>query len=398
MKILYVIDSLGAGGAERSTAALLPVLREKGADVAVATLYRAQEGSEQEVRDAGISVHRMTAEHLPGRVRELRRLIRAERPDVVHTALFAADVAGRVAAAGTPAAVVSSLTNVPRARRDGRRGSLPWKLRVVDAVDTVTARLFTARLHAVTAGVARLTEEEHPLLRGRVSVVERGRSAEVLGKRSEHRRAGTRVALGLDDDTPVLLAIGRQEHQKAHVDLIAALEVLVERVPNAQLLIAGRRGIASSTIEAMLSERADLAAHVHMLGHRSDIGDLLVAADVMVSSSLHEGAAGVVIEAMALSTPIVSTEVEGLEGVLAHEVNALLVPIRDPSAMAGAIERLLRDRALGARLAEHGRRDFEDRFTIERSADRMLELYADVIASTRRRRRRRSVRQAARTS
>lgn len=381
MKILYVIDSLGAGGAERSTAALLPVLQGRGVEVAVATLYRATEGSEDEVRASGIPVHQLRSGRLPSRIRQLRRLIRSERPDVVHTALFTADVVGRLAAVGTRTEVVSSLTSVPRARRDGRDGSLPWKIRLVDLVDTVTARLCVARLHAVTAGVARLTEEEHPLLRGRVSVVERGRGEERLGRRSAERRSRVRAELGLAPETPVLLAIGRQEHQKAHVDLFASLDELLVLRPDLRLLIAGRRGAASATIDRLLADRPVLAGHVDLLGHRDDIGDLLVAADVMVSPSLHEGAAGVVIEAMALSTPIVSTDVEGLEGVLQHEVNALLVPTRDPSALAAACERLLSSPDLGARLAARGRLDFEERFTIERSAERMLEFYGDVVGS-----------------
>src|SRR4051794_31339571 len=109
MKIVYVIDSLGASGTEHSTAALLPALRDRGHDVAVATLYDAGYGDEERVRAAGFEVRPLPSRHYAGRVRELRRRIVAGVPDVVHCALFTSDMVARVAAWRTGAVVVSSL-------------------------------------------------------------------------------------------------------------------------------------------------------------------------------------------------------------------------------------------------------------------------------------------------
>jgi glycosyltransferase involved in cell wall biosynthesis len=88
----------------------------------------------------------------------------------------------------------------------------------------------------------------------------------------------------------------------------------------------------------------------------------------------------VALDAMALGTPIVSTELEGMLGILEHERNALVVPQRDPSAMAAAIRRLLDDPKLAQRLATEARADFLDRFTLDRSAERTVEMYRRVIA------------------
>ena len=146
MKILYVIDSLGASGAEHSTAAIMPLLRDRGHEVSAATFYDAGFGDEDTIRNRGFEVMPLRSLRYFPRVAELRKRIRAERPDVVHTTLFAADMVGRVAAWRTGAKVVSSLVNTSYdpARRTDPNVKV-WKLRVVQLLDAVTGRLFVDR-------------------------------------------------------------------------------------------------------------------------------------------------------------------------------------------------------------------------------------------------------------
>ncbi|MFM8529212.1 MAG: glycosyltransferase, partial [Ilumatobacteraceae bacterium] len=108
-----MINSLGAGGTERSTSLMLPLMRERGVEVVVFTLKREQVGDEERVRDAGIQVTVLTARRMVGRVRQLRSELKRLAPDVVHTAIFDADVVGRLAAIRTGIPVVSSLVNTP---------------------------------------------------------------------------------------------------------------------------------------------------------------------------------------------------------------------------------------------------------------------------------------------
>ncbi|MEI7547129.1 MAG: glycosyltransferase family 4 protein, partial [Actinomycetota bacterium] len=186
--------------------------------------------------------------------------------------------------------------------------------------------------------------------------------------------------LGLDDTTPVVFAAGRLEHQKAHTDLVRAMELVLLRHEPAVLLIAGRDGNASERLRAQIAAMSNGSVHVRLLGYRADVLDLLAAADVMALPSLFEGTAGIALEAMAVGTPIVSTRLDGMEGILQDGVNSLLVDCGDAPAMAAAIDRLLTDTGLGAQLADHARRDFVARFTLERSAERMAELYLDVTS------------------
>lgn len=381
MKVVYVIDTLGPGGAERSTALLAKLLAERGVDVSVVTLYTVDDDSSDDVRASNIRVTMLQPGGFVGRVRELRKIVRRERPDLVHTALFSSDQLGRVAALGTSAKVISSLVNVPRRAEFSPPGG-PGRLRiaVVNLIDAVSGHLFVNHFHAVTPGVARLTAKLYRLRSTRITVVERGRPVEQLGSRTPDRRDRIRNELRLDPDAEVVVAAGRHEHQKAHVDLVRAVATLRETHPRLVLLIAGRDGSASQRLRAEIENTPALQGCVMLLGHRRDVADLLAAADVMALSSRFEGAAGIVVEAMGLATPIASTRLDGLEGILVDQHNALLSEPGDVDGLARSIAILLDQPELAQRLGAQAKSDFLQRFTLDQSADRMLALYRDVLA------------------
>ena len=381
MKILLVIDSIGVGGAEHSTAAMMPLLRARGHDVRAATLYDAGFGDEERLRASGLEVRPLTSRHFLGRVRELRSRIRAEQPDIVHTALFASDMVGRVAACGTKTKIVSSLVNTTY---DAARGADPnvhrWKLNAVQLVDALTGRMLVDRFHAVSEGVAEVNARDLHLPRTRIGVVQRGRSRDRLGVWSPDRRASARKALGVSPDTKVVLTIGRQEHQKAHVDLVAAIAALGRTVPDLKVFVAGREGNASAQLHAALLRHPEAAKVIELLGHRHDVADLLCAADVLAIPSLYEGTAGAALEAMSLRCPVVCTDLAGVRGVLVDDHNALLVPVGDAAAMAAALAKVLAHPPTADRLRESGLGDFDQRFTIEVAAAAMECFYVEVLA------------------
>jgi glycosyltransferase involved in cell wall biosynthesis len=378
VRILYLINGLGAGGAERSLAEMLPLLRAAGVAPTVVTLNRRQEGVERDVAAAGFDVRFLAASNWIGRILEVRRVIRSELPDVVHTTIFESDVVGRLAAAGTDSAVVTSLVNTSydRARlRDPNVSRL--KLSAVKYVDGWTARHLTEHFHAITEAVAAASVDALGLRRDRITVVPRGRDPRRLGTPDPQRRRAARKALGIADDCELVLNVGRQEFQKGQLDLLDAAEILAARRPEFKLLIAGRRGNASAELERV-SSRPALSGRVHFLGHRDDVPELLAAADVFAFPSHYEGLGGSVIEAMALGLPIVTTAVPALLEVVESGENALVVPPGRPGQLAEALDALLEDADLRARLAARSRDVFTARFTLEKSVTRMLALYQHV--------------------
>ena len=378
MKVLYVIDGLGTGGAERSLAELQPGLQRAGIRSVIVCLRDRAEGVQGQVLADGADVRILDGTTF-SQLRQLRRLFRAESPDLIHTTIFAANVIGRLASIGSPAVVLSSLVNTPYAAvrledPDVRRVSLA----AVRAVDVFTARRLTDHFHAISHAVGDWAVQEMRVDPSRITVIERGRDPERLGDPSPERRAMVRRQLGLADDDDVVLAIGRQEFQKGHRYLLEAAAALRSRNPRLVVLIAGRKGSSSPDLER-LSVRLDLDSTVRFLGHREDVPDLLAASDVFAFPSLYEGLGCAVIEAMALGLPIVASDIPAIREVVEDGRSAMLVAPGSADTIASALDGLLGDRSRRRAYGARGRTIFTDRFTLDRSTSRMVALYERLI-------------------
>jgi glycosyltransferase involved in cell wall biosynthesis len=378
LRVLVVIDSLVIGGTEQSIAELVPRVVDAGVDTTVATLYDREPGYTADLRRGGHDVRVLRARGFAGKVRELRALVRSRAPDIVHTQLFDADVAGRLAATATPARVLTSLVNTSYEavrRRDPRVRA--YRLEAARLLDAWTARHLTDHFHAVSATVKQSAVRHLGLAPERVSVVERGRDPARLGEPGPERRRRARATLGLNPDARVLLNVGRQEFQKGQHTLLEAFEVIAAACPDAVLVVAGRAGESSGDLE----ERRRRSAHrerIRILGARDDVPELLAAADVFVSSSLYEGLPGAVLEAFALGVPVVASDIPPHRDVVADGVSGVLVPGEDVPALAAAIRRVLDDSGLARAIAARGREEFATRFALDASVRRMIELYDRV--------------------
>lgn len=386
MRVLHVIDSLGVGGgAEHSLAAMLPRLRERGIESSIATIRPRGFGLEVSLAESGFDVEVLAADSWPGRVRSLRRKIRQDRPELVHASLFNSCLITRLACMGLSVPQINSLvsTMYDPSRVQGINAA-PWKLSLVRIVDGVTARHLVERFHAVTKAVEFEATDVLGVDPARVTVIPRGRSASELGEATCERRLATRQSLGVDDDVPVILNVGRQDHPKAQAGLIRAFGLLRRERPDAVLLIAGREGDASPQIQAAIRETSPGDA-LRMLGHRDDAADLYTAADIFVFPSLYEGMAGSILEAMALSTPVVGSDAVAVSEVLDGGRFGPVVARGDDQALAAAMKDLLADADRMSELAQVGRAHFLETYEIEAVADAMAAMYREVASAGHRR-------------
>jgi glycosyltransferase involved in cell wall biosynthesis len=372
MHVVYLIDSLVPGGAERSLAALAPEYRRLGIDLDVATLHD-RPGLQADLEHAGARLFTLAGRG--GRLGWTRRataLVRDRRPDLVHTTLFEADLAGRLAGALARVPVVGTLANEaygPEQR--SMPGIRPSRLRAAQAADAATARL-VRRFHAVSESVASAMASRLRVPRARIDVIPRGRDPEELGRRTAPRRDAARASLGLGPADAAVLAVGRQEHQKGFDVLFESAARARDECPGLRVLVAGRPGAATPALEALVHDRG-LEPTVRFLGVRDDVGDLLCAADVFAFPSRWEGSPGSVIEALALEVPIVATDIDPVREVVGGSDAARLVAAGDPAALAAALLGVLG----GAERpdTDAGRARFEERFTIGRVAEQMLRFY-----------------------
>ena len=382
-KYLFVINSFLAGGAERSLIELLPVIRAQDVRLIVACLYRREVGFEDEVREAGFDVRVLPGSNLTSKTLALRRLIKEERPDVVHTALFESDLAGRLASIGLRVPVMTTLANT--AYDDARLGDPnvnKRRLQLVKLVDGLTARHLTQHFHAVSQAVKDSTVERLGVPADRITVVKRGRDETRLGERTPERRRRVRRALGLADDAEVLVAVGRQEYQKGHRHLIDAFPAVIEARPRARLLVVGREGHASRDLDTRVAALG-LEKEVTILGHREDVTDVVAACDLFVFPSVYEGLGGALIEAIGLGLPVVASDIPAIREVVRHGENADLVPPADSEALARAIVGLLSDRDRLRSYAERSRQLFDEEFTAQTSNQRLIELISRVAGEGR---------------
>jgi glycosyltransferase involved in cell wall biosynthesis len=220
------------------------------------------------------------------------------------------------------------------------------------------------------------------LRRSRVEVVPRGRDPQRLGTRTAERRARARTALGIGPDEAVILATGRQEPQKGFDTLVEAVPGVLDAFPTARFFVAGREGNHTRRLRELVG-RLGVQDVVRFLGVRSDIYELLCAADVFAFPSRWEGMPGVILEAMALQAPIVASDLPPVREAVRDGASARLVPPNQPAAFARAVVETLRDPAGAAGRAVRARADFLYRFTIGRSADGMLAFYDRASSSTR---------------
>ena len=177
-----------------------------------------------------------------------------------------------------------------------------------------------------------------------------------------------RAGLGVPEGARLVLALGRLHEVKGFDLLIRA----ASKLPGVHILIAGD-GPERPRLEALIRDLR-LVGRVHLPGWRSDTGALLRAADVFVSSSLHEPLGNMVLEAFSAGVPVVAAAAEGPREVIADDVDGLLVPLGDETALARSIQALLDDAERRRALARAGRAKYEACFSLPVVLDQWRDL------------------------
>jgi glycosyltransferase involved in cell wall biosynthesis len=167
-------------------------------------------------------------------------------------------------------------------------------------------------------------------------------------------RRRVRGALATPDDAVVIVMVGRLVAEKGYPELFEAMASL-----DAVLWAAGERlpsdhAAAIDTAIRSLERDADLAGKIRLLGHRTDLPELLRAADIFVLPSHREGMPRAIIEAMMAGLPVVATDIRGSREEVVDGETGLLVPVGEPKALGVALERLTQDPALRRRLGDAG--------------------------------------------
>ncbi len=186
-----------------------------------------------------------------------------------------------------------------------------------------------------------------------------------------------RLELGIQPGVPVLGVVGLLRAQKAHHVLLHAAAALTGEWPDLQVLIVGD-GPERANLERLVGELG-IQGTVRFTGLRTDVPDVLRALDIAVCCSDFEGSPLSVLEYMGAALPVVATSVGGLPDLIEPGVNGLLVPPREPAALAAALAELLRDPQRARAMGERGRERRLAEFDIDVIVGRLEDLYGELL-------------------
>jgi len=370
IRVVEVLATGTSGGAQEHVYGLVSRIDRERYDVSVIALS-AGSGARKIAR-LGVPVLVIENRDDDRVVELVAEYIAATCADIVHNHMYRAEIVG------TRAALLAG-------ERIGRRPyivSTVHSSRVRSPEDRANVRALTPamdRLIAVSESMVRKIADERAGL-APVSLIYNGVDLD----RYEHQEpcCTLREEYGMAPNAQIVGVVARLEPEKGHPTLLEAWPAVLRSCPDAYLLIVGE----GSQREALERQANDLRIghRVVFTGRRDDIPAVTAALDVAVLPSYREAQGLTILEAMALTRPVVASNVGGIPEMIQDGVTGLLVPPRDPDALAVAIVRLLRDHPLADMLARAGHDLVHDRFCIQLMVRAIEAIYDDGAREVRR--------------
>jgi glycosyltransferase involved in cell wall biosynthesis len=389
MHVVHLIEALGSGGAERLLYTNLKHFDQTRIRSTVVTVYPHGTHWQDPIRELGIEVVSLNCDSprdLPSGIKRFRSWLRQHEPDLIHSHLWAANVVARVAGrlAGIP--VLSSIHNPdhePQVWQDGANVSRA-KRWAAKSIDRWTSWFGSTRMLAVSDYVRRSAHQSLHYPMSRIDLLYNPMDTDLLSSPVTRDRVELLRECGMPQDALLLLNVGRISPQKGLLYAVRALPRILERHSNAHLVSVGAT-VDRDWVTRLIDEARTLrvADHFHLVGARRDVADFLHACDVFVFPSLYEGLGIALIEAMAAGCLCVATNTGPIPEFVEHGINGMLVPPKDPEALATAVCELLSNREEFEQLAANAKDTVLDRFLPEAAAVRLTGIYEELLRNSR---------------
>ena len=364
IKILHLLVTLPVGGAEDLVAAMVKGLNASRFQVQVACIGApGPVGTElsrsgHQVLSLGLDLKHAWGVKI---VAAIRRMLREERPDILHTHLYHPNLYGRLAALGLGLPVVASVHNSYTRVKFHR---CLWNFllgRLTDRLLVGSLQVWDDVRHYDRVPASRLTLLPYGIRVEELDIPESPEAAKA-------RLGITGFCVG---------TIGRLEEQKGQKYLLAALPQLRQAIPDLTLLLVGD-GRLTEVLRAQAQELG-VADLVHFLGTRRDLPQLYRAMDVFVLPSLWEGLPLVLLKAMAAGLPVVATQVSGSREVIIDGENGCLVPPGQPEPLAQAILKLYQRPDLRLAWGQQARGTIAQKYSQQAMLRQLEALYQSLV-------------------
>jgi L-malate glycosyltransferase len=373
VKVLYVFAALPVGGAEEVLITEVEGLDQSRFAPLVCVLSEKGPVGER-IENRGfplVALHRMKSHRFDPRiVRDLYRLIKTEKVDVVHTHLYDGNKYGRLAAglARVPA-LISHYHNVYSRRR--------IKYHLINRALSFLNDRILAVSQAVKESVVRFDR----ISPTKIEVLYNGIGP--LKFKGDIENSAVRQQFGVKPDDFLIGVVARLEEQKGHIYLFRALKQLIPDFPRIKVLVVGD-GALRPVLEAQVKEMG-LSGQILFVGTRKDIPEILAALDLFVLPSLWEGFSLAILEALAMGTPVIATAVGGAPEVIRSGHDGLLIPPGDVSGLVTAVREAILDPGKFREMGRQGKETVGCKFTAARHLTRLQDLYLEVLAQKGRR-------------
>lgn len=366
MKIAQMIDWLILGGTQRMMINLIKKLHLLGMNITVISLRSSMETSIKQDLDAlGV---RLVIFPFP-KLFSLRSFIdllaflRREKFDLIQANLTYSNIIGGLAGWLTGTPVIGSLRNVGG---DPRDVSVKRVL-----LDTFSLKYFCKRILANGFAVAEFARKR--LGNVRIDVIPNAVS--LISPLSSEMRKQLRTEIALDPERLIIFSAGRFDARKGFSVLLHAFALTHAEFPETILVLAGD-GDLRKELQALIEE-LKIREHVVLLGFREDVQTLLASVDIYVNSSLSEGMAVSILEAMSAGLPVIATSVGDTPNVILPGMGILVSPGNSDELVA-ALERLLKFHELRSEMGAAARERILKNYSPESWLRKILKLYIDV--------------------
>ena len=367
IRVLWLIKGLDLGGAERLLVSVAKLADHEKFRYSAAYVLPSRVGAVSDLEAAGVTTYCLgTDHHLDLRwARQLRRLLRTQKFDILHTHLPYVQPVGALVAHTLPRAERPHLVYTQHNIWHGTR----WPSRL--------ANRFTLGLNEAIIAVSNAAREGTPrAVRARTEVVVHGVSLDEA-QAAKPFREEVRAELGVGDDEVLVTSVANFRPEKGHSLLLAAAQRVINQGLPVRFAIVGH-GPLENEIRS-LHAQLELGDRVKLLGLRRDVFRILSASDVYVLSSLHEGFPVSIMEALVMGLPVVSTAVGGVLEALRDGVEGMVVPPGRADLLGDTIARVVRDSDLRKRLTD-GAKKRSDAFDVTVAVRQMEKLYGELVS------------------
>ena len=367
-RILYVIDGIEFGGGERGFAEIINGLPYERLETFLASFPNETFLKNITTKGCTFSPVDFSNRFNPLPLIKLHRIIKDKQIDIVHGQGARAELYARIASGLCGVKYVSTVQMPVEGYNVGY-----LKKFLYQTFDRFSER-FVDYFLVVSSVLKENMIEVHGIPPDKIIKIYNGIETDYYNPvGNEEMRYKIRREFAVNDGDILIASLGRLVWQKGFEYFLQSIPAIVKDIPHARFMLVGD-GPLKRDLENLVVAK-DVRNKLIFTGYRSDIRDMLAAIDIVVIPSILEGFPMITLEAMAMEKPLVATAIDGITEQISNGIEGLLIPPKEPAALAQAIKRLVDDPVCANALGKNARKRVAKEFTVQQMIIETVKIY-----------------------